>query len=230
MVRNYSQRQKYELNEGQKRALRLAMSGKNLFLSGSAGTGKSFVLSVIRERLETSGQTVLVCASTGKAASLIGGVTVHRAFGLEAKVCVKYQNLEIESGRKEVLKHVDVVIIDEISALRMDVVDAVYKCIQQASIEKGKPIQVIVVGDFAQLPPVIKDSGTTSDGKKQAGDREIIEAAYKRLVGKGYAFQADNWKNFRSYCRMRVKVRRVHSKRSMFFSSSVRCQSMSVEA
>lgn len=197
MVKNYSQRQKFELNEGQKKALRIAMSGKNLFLSGFAGTEKSFALSVIRERLETSGRTVLVCASTGKAASLIGGVTVHRAFGLEARVCVNYKTLEVESGRKEMLKHVDVVIIDEISALRMDVIDAAYKCIQQASVEKGKPIQVIVVGDFAQLPPVIKESGKTSDGKEQAGDREILEAAYKRLVGKGYAFQADSWKNFR---------------------------------
>ena len=71
----------YRLHTEQHKALLKARRGKNLFISGGAGTGKSYLLNAIAEDLSALGKAVVIVAPTGIAASHIGGATIHRTFG-----------------------------------------------------------------------------------------------------------------------------------------------------
>lgn len=68
------------LTNGQKQALLESQNGHNIFISGGGGVGKSYISQIIVDELQAAGKTVLITASTGKAAMLINGVTCHRAF------------------------------------------------------------------------------------------------------------------------------------------------------
>ncbi len=71
------------LKEKQKEALQAMLNGENIFLSGNAGTGKSYVLNRCLDYIkETSDKNIVICSSTGISATLIGGSTIHRAFKL----------------------------------------------------------------------------------------------------------------------------------------------------
>ena len=133
-----------------------AMKGNNIFLTGSAGVGKSYTLGIICNGLRTRRKKVIPTASTGIAALNIGGRTLH-----------SYSRLGIATESKEVLltksrkrpgcwKHIDVLVIDEISMLSADFfekVEYVARMIRNPSRPFGG-IQIIAVGDFCQLPPV----------------------------------------------------------------------------
>lgn len=173
------------LTPSQKEASDLAASGKDLLITGGAGTGKSFILRLIIDRLSSSGKKILLCASTGTAALQIGGTTIHRAFGLRSAVCINEKTMTLISNVPEHLLHTDTVVIDEISMCRMDLMDAVLLSLRKAERKTGRAIQLILCGDFYQLPPVM--GGTQ-------GDRRLLEHYYKGPVGNAYAFQASAWK------------------------------------
>ncbi len=140
----------------QKEALRVLNSNKNVFLTGSAGTGKSFV---IREHLRKCILRPSVLASTGAAAVLIGGRTVHSFFGLG--ILENGINKTVEKALKDRrvvqrLKKADEIIIDEISMIHPDVFTAAEK-VARFSREEECPfggLKIITVGDFFQLPSV----------------------------------------------------------------------------
>lgn len=162
------------------------MSGLNLFITGGAGTGKTFLLQSVIQDLYKQNKQVVVCAPTGTAAIKCGGVTVNRLFQLKAGPCID-EKMHLITHCPKVIRKADVLIIDEISMCRMDMLDSIESAIEEAEHKEGKYIQVIVVGDFCQLPPIIND---------KSGERMLLEKFYGRAVGRGYAFEGNGWERF----------------------------------
>ncbi|NCP67358.1 AAA family ATPase [bacterium] len=143
-------------------ALKILKAGQNVFLTGSAGAGKTYLLNQYIAYLREHGITVAVTASTGIAATHIGGQTIHSWCGLGIKDFITQQDLEKIAKRKPVrdrLQKVQVLVIDEISMLSKDNLAGVNQILQyfkQSNAAFGG-IQVIFCGDFFQLPPVSKE-------------------------------------------------------------------------
>lgn len=174
------------LKAGQKKALDRIMSGADTFVTGGAGTGKSMVaVEAIRE-LESQGKNVVVCAPTGIAAMNIGGTTIHKAFGFKTGPCIAEKTLKLTVRAPKLIKMADIILIDEISMCRMDMMDAVCASIKRAEELTSHRIQRVVFGDFCQLPPVLVEG---------SGERELLEEYYGRSVGQAFAFQAPGWKD-----------------------------------
>ena len=175
------------LNRGQKRAKLHTMRGKYVFVDGGAGTGKSvFIRDVVKE-LEATGKRVLLCAPTGVAALNIGGTTIHGAFGFAAGPCIEKGKdgiARIISKVSEKLRVADIVIVDEISMIRADLFDSIVESIRKAEKATGKTIQLIVVGDFYQLPPVLRSDSI---------EENLLREYYGPNIGYGYAFQGKCW-------------------------------------
>lgn len=172
-----------ELSVDQKMALSLMLSGKNVFCGGSAGTGKSSLIHLFKEKYQ--GNCVVV-APTGVAAINIEGQTIHSFFMLPPGLLVP-DNLEMIPWprKREVLRQVNCIIIDEISMVRSDMFAAIDLRMRQCARGSAKRMpfggkQVIVCGDFFQLPPVVADD--VEDDWLQAN------------LGGEYAFQTPVWK------------------------------------
>lgn len=134
----------------------------NIFLTGKAGTGKTTFLKNLREN---SSKQMVVVAPTGVAAINAGGVTIHSffqvSFGpfLEGSEKDKDTKFRISKSKKEVIKRMELLVIDEISMVRADLLDAIdYRLRQfkQRHIPFGG-VQLLMIGDLQQLPPVCKD-------------------------------------------------------------------------
>ena len=136
-----------KLTNGQKNALHEFNSGKNILLLGDPGTGKSTLISAIVENAVATGKKVVRTASTGIAAQLIGGRTIHSL--LKAFPGMSTNNIDYDSKAKN-LVGIDVLIIDEISMLGKTFIDYLYQCL----LHTDHHIQLVLVGDFFQLPPV----------------------------------------------------------------------------
>lgn len=131
---------------------------KNLFITGPAGTGKTWLLNKI---IEKSSNNLLLCAPTGIAAINIGGDTLHKVFHIpvpsfEPPSFAKNKKNAITTAQLKVIAAADTLIIDEISMCRNDVFSFVIKVLRKAEKLKGSKIRIIVCGDFNQLPPVVK--------------------------------------------------------------------------
>lgn len=142
------------LTEDQKRAYDAMLSGKNIFLTGEAGTGKSFLLNKFIEDLEGE-KNILITAPTGIAAIEIGGATLHRTFQIPISDLEKIKNGPKKAG--DAIEAADILIIDEISMCRLDVFEYVLKAVQLVNRKRDfkNRMQVILVGDFLQLPPIL---------------------------------------------------------------------------
>lgn len=167
------------LTKKQNEALKYMQEGENVFLSGEAGTGKSFVL---REFLARTDRKVVVCAPTGIAAINVAGTTLHRVFKVPVEPILPGRE---PKKSQEVIDKADTIVIDEISMCRFDAFEFVTKSIRLSEKKTGKK-QLIVVGDFLQLPPVLTDK-----------DRKILNEGWGQdVVGDGFAFQGPAWKSF----------------------------------
>lgn len=171
------------LNAGQQFAYNVLMAGYNVFLTGGAGVGKTYVINKFVEDARNIGKNVMVCAPTGIAALNINGVTIHRQFRAPLGV-ITYQRSSYSAP--EELYNTDVVIVDEISMCRIDLFDFMLNKVADANeVRKtsGKyMIQVVVVGDFFQLPPVIREY-----------DKRALDDYYKFDIGAGFAFYSRFW-------------------------------------
>lgn len=113
----------YGFTYAQQKAFNLLQVGKIVFLTGDAGTGKSYVLNEFIQC--NKAKNILICAPSGIAAINIGGVTIHRAFNAPVTALPKFK------GVPKTLKAANTVIIDEISMCRMDLFDYVGECITE---------------------------------------------------------------------------------------------------
>ena len=175
-----------ELNPGQQKAYKKIMSGANTFVTGGAGTGKSVLIRKLIRDLESMNRNVVVCAPTWATALNIGGTTIHNVFGFSVGPCITAKRHSVMKRVSRLVRSADVILIDEISMVRMDMMDAICASVKKAEEVSGHPIQLVVIGDFCQLPPVINE---------KTGEREVLEAYYGHPIGNGFAIQAPGWKD-----------------------------------
>ena len=149
---------------------------RSVFLTGKAGTGKTTLL---REIIATTHKNTVVVAPTGIAALNAGGVTIHSmfqlpfggfipAFGVDSQFTdtVKFESkdtlrrhFKMSGLKKSVIRNMELLVIDEVSMLRADLLDAMDYMMQTVR-KKATPfggVQVLFIGDLLQLPPVIRD-------------------------------------------------------------------------
>jgi tetratricopeptide (TPR) repeat protein len=132
----------------------IANTNSSFFLTGRAGTGKTTFLRKVQKMVD---KQFITLAPTGVAAILAGGDTIHSFFGLPMDVCYPGTMGKMNEARIQTLLHTDTIIIDEVSMVRCDIIDAIdytmRKTLRSSLPFGGK--QVIFVGDMFQLPPVI---------------------------------------------------------------------------
>lgn len=181
-----------KLNNGQESAVAAVLAGRNVFITGGAGTGKSVALREAVRLLRASGRAVMVCAPTGIAALQVDGSTINRALGFPTHALLNLDGL----NPSRALCAADVLVIDEVGMVRSDVMDAVAHVIEVAGrmrynkykelVEREKPkrYQVILCGDALQLPPVVTDE-----------DRKnlLIHYADATATSSFFCFQAKGW-------------------------------------
>lgn len=146
-----------ELNPQALRALHLvANTNQSVFITGKAGTGKSTLLRHICKKVEKS---MAVLAPTGVAALNVQGQTIHRFFGFPIDVTVdKIDNRDVRPRDPAIYSSLDLLIIDEVSMVRADILDCVDCFLRRYGPWKGLPfggVQMVFVGDLYQLPPVV---------------------------------------------------------------------------
>ena len=146
----------------QDEALKIMQSGQNVILTGEAGAGKSWLVQQFIKWLHTSARKVAVTGTTGLAASIIGGQTVHSWSGIGTDIELpKDYTYKISETRKKAIRRTKVLIIDEISMLnayQLDMIDEAMKIIRENEEPFGG-LQVVLVGDFFQLPPIGSSGG-----------------------------------------------------------------------
>jgi hypothetical protein len=159
-----------------------ALKHSNVFLTGGAGVGKSYITNEVISDYRTRGKQVVALGSTGVSAVNIGGFTVHSffVFGIASNFEELAQHDKRAKKRlsdlKKVLKATDLIIIDEISMVSADLLDMIaYRLNAYGYLGK-----VLFVGDFFQLPPV---------QKRQDSPHDIFGA-------KLYAFESLAWERF----------------------------------
>jgi hypothetical protein len=141
----------------QDEALAILESGNSVLLTGAAGTGKTYVLNKFIRRARAAGKGVAVTATTGLAATHLNGTTIHAWSGIGVHDYLdKYAVAKLGKGRQDLIRKADILVIDEISMLhdfRLDMVEEVLRLVRENSEPFGG-LQVILCGDFYQLPPV----------------------------------------------------------------------------
>jgi hypothetical protein len=161
-------------------------TSRSLFLTGKAGTGKTTFLKHIKE---TSAKATVVVAPTGVAAINAGGTTIHSFFQLPFSPFIpveikgseqsedmsdKYKllkNLRVESEKRNIFRGLELLIIDEVSMVRCDILDAIDTILRHFRRKPNTPfggVQVLLIGDLFQLPPVVPQ-----------GDWEILKMYYE---------------------------------------------------
>lgn len=148
----------------QAQALAVMMGGSNVFLTGAPGAGKTFVLNEFVGRAMRAGKKVAVTASTGIAATHLGGTTIHAWSGLGIRDVLTKDDLKwLEANDKLIKRYnaTDVLVIDEVSMLhgaRLDMLNQTARILRKNEAPFGG-LQVILVGDLFQLPPVTRGPG-----------------------------------------------------------------------
>ena len=163
--------------------------GYNTFLTGAAGSGKTFLVNRFIRHCHEHGIGVAVTASTGIAATHIGGMTIHSWSGMGIRDTLTQEDLEYILAREYLIKRfakTSVLIIDEISMLGGNFLESLDILLQRARVspEPFGGIQILLVGDFFQLPPVSRDA--------------YVE----------YAFEHPSWRTFKlAHCVLSTQYR-----------------------
>ena len=142
-----------------KRAIRIIEDGRNAFITGKAGTGKSTLLRYCRDNCLES---AVVLAPTGVAALNVQGQTIHRFFGFGISVTptsVKKSNRAPIGFKRHLFKKLRTIIIDEVSMVRADLLDSVDIYLRKYGPKSREPfggVQMVFFGDLYQLSPVVR--------------------------------------------------------------------------
>jgi ATP-dependent exoDNAse (exonuclease V) alpha subunit len=193
------------LNEDFRLALDvLERQGRNAFITGRAGTGKSTLLQLFRN---TTRRKVAVLAPTGTAAINVRGQTIHSFFGFAPRILTPKEasRKAYPKERQQLYQRLDTLVIDEISMVRADLLDGIHRFLQvnRESLEPFGGVQVVLFGDPFQLPPVVS--------------RDETERSYFRdYYLSPYFFDAqvleNAWPSFSL-----VELRRVYRQESAYF-------------
>lgn len=154
------------------------LSGQSVFLTGPPGAGKTYILNEFVRRAKRQGRNVAVTASTGIAATHIGGTTIHSWSGLGIREFIDARTRQQLAGNAKLVKRynsTDVLVIDEVSMLhgrRLDMINEACRLLRKSERPFGG-LQIILVGDLFQLPPVNRDNS--------APDFVHLSAAWQEL-------------------------------------------------
>jgi len=156
-----------------KSIIKLLQTNKNVFLTGGAGVGKTTITRQIIKHFEDESKKVAKLASTGMAATLIDGQTLHSFLDLGIASNIEElalnSKLDISNKTKKLLSQISLIVIDEISMVSDSLFDMVKLRLAQANFTGS----VLIVGDFLQLPPVVRGYGDVR-----------------------FAFESTSWKEF----------------------------------
>lgn len=173
---------KIDLNKDFKKALSIVEdSGRNVFITGKAGTGKSTFLTHLRS---TTSKKMVYLAPTGVAAINIKGQTIHSFFRFKPNVTLDKVKKLPKKKSSGLYKKLDAIVIDEISMVRADLLDCVDKFMRLNGKNKDLAfggVQMIFIGDLYQLPPVVTGA-----------EREIFKTHYES----SYFFDAHVFRDF----------------------------------
>lgn len=144
-------------------ALDLLDSGSHLFLTGKAGTGKS---TLVRLFTQNRKKNLVVAAPTGVAALNVNGYTLHRLFSFRPGITPEFvRSDQYFPGRfHRTLQTLDTLVIDEASMVRSDLFDSIAAALSRFGPQPGQPfggVQIVLVGDLYQLPPVVHENEET---------------------------------------------------------------------
>ena len=134
----------------------LEQTSKNIFITGKAGTGKSTLLQYFRNNTK---KNIAILAPTGVAAVNIQGQTIHSFFNFKPDVTPESaSNIRVSKSKKLIYQKLDMIVIDEISMVRADLLDCIDAFLRRHGKERGAGfggIQMVFIGDLYQLPPVV---------------------------------------------------------------------------
>lgn len=153
-------------------------SNDHLFITGKAGTGKSMLLKYCKENTK---KNVLVVAPTGVAALNVNGQTIHSLFGIPP-LFLSRENVGYASKKTaELLRKADTIVVDEVSMVRADLMDAMDIMLRRARKNPAPfgGIQMVMFGDMYQLPPIVRD--------------QSLHRYFMENHGGFYFFNADVW-------------------------------------
>ena len=187
------------MNDPHVEELMETLERENLFLTGAAGTGKSYLSNALIERYREEGKTVIPLGSTGVSAVNIGGLTLHSFFALG--ICRNFDELREQDRRnrkrladlKRILKATDLIVVDEVSMVGVETMEMIRYRLESLDF-RGR---IMFVGDFYQLPPIVR----RSEGANLFGEAL-------------YAFESGAWGAFAPRT---VKLRTVHRSRDPEF-------------
>jgi len=191
----------------------LESSQANYFITGRAGTGKSTLLNLFKR---TSKKNLVTLAPTGLAALNVKGQTIHSFFGFPPKMISPEEIKKRKNHR--FYKKVDAIIIDEISMVRADMLDAID---QMLKVNRDNPasfggVQMIFFGDLFQLPPVIASSY----------EREVLNQRYDSP----YFFSSEAYKNDENFITIELNtVYRQEEKMFVRLLDNIRMRSFDID-
>lgn len=158
------------------------LAGKSVFLTGDAGTGKSFITKEAVRLLKERNKNVLIAAPTGIAANNVGGVTIHSLYSLTPHGVIDYEKCNfIKKEKRRVLDHADTLMFDEVSMVRCDMLDGIEYTLKKNGLTSLKNRQVIFVGDLEQLPPVADDNFMAVIKQKYSGIEFFNADIFKQM-------------------------------------------------
>jgi ATP-dependent DNA helicase PIF1 len=188
------------LSEKQNYVIQCALRGMSLLITGPAGTGKSFTLKHLITLLMAQKRDVVISGSTGIAALGIGGATVNSLLGLGLGTNPAEEIAAHVKRKQEIYdrwKRMDVLVIDEISMITPDLfekIDRVSRLVRHhKKILPFAGIQLILCGDFLQLPPINKRNQSLKKritAEDNTGEATEVPATYNL----NYCFQTDSWR------------------------------------